>query len=46
MNQVGEEYQLEIKSSLLTKEGRIYLQLRVTEDATPEGTPVFKISFT
>lgn len=42
MNQVGEEYQLEIKSSLLTKEGRIYLQLRVTEDATPEGTPVFK----
>ena len=42
MNQVGEEYQLEIKSSLLTKEGRIYLQLRVTEDATPEGIPVFK----
>jgi hypothetical protein len=42
MNQVGEEYQLEIKSSLLTKEGRIYLQLRVTKDATPEGTPVFK----
>lgn len=42
MNQVGEEYQLEIKSSLLAKEGRIYLQLRVTEDATPEGTPVFK----
>ena len=42
MNQVGEEYQLEIKSSLLTKEGRIYLQLRVTEDATPDGIPVFK----
>lgn len=42
MNQVGEEYQLEIKSSLLTKEGRIYLQLRVTEDATLEGIPVFK----
>lgn len=42
MNQVREEYQLEIKSSLLTKEGRIYLQLRVTEDSTPEGTPVFK----
>ena len=42
MNQVGEEYQLEIKSSLLTKEGRIYFQLRVTEDATPEGIPVFK----
>lgn len=42
MNQVGEEYQLEIKSSLLKKEGRIYLQLRVTEDATREGTPVFK----
>lgn len=42
MNQVGEEYQLEIKSSLLTKEGRIYLQLRVTEDTTPEGIPVFK----
>lgn len=42
MNQVGEEYQLEIKSSLLTKEGRIYLQLRVTEDAAPEGIPVFK----
>lgn len=42
MNQVGEEYQLEIKSSLLTKEGRIYLQLRVTEDATPNGIPVFK----
>ena len=42
MNQVGEEYQLEIKSSLLKKEGRIYLQLRVTEDATPEGIPVFK----
>lgn len=42
MNQVGEEYQLEIKSSLLTKEGRIYLQLRVTENATPEGIPVFK----
>lgn len=42
MNQVGEEYQLEIKSSLLTKEGRIYLQLRVTEDATPEGIPIFK----
>lgn len=42
MNQVGEEYQLEIKSSLLTKEGRIYLQLRVTEDANPDGIPVFK----
>ena len=42
MNQVGEEYQLEIKSSLLKKEGRIYLQLRVTEDANPEGIPVFK----
>lgn len=42
MNQVGEEYQLEIKSSLLKKEGRIYLQLRVTEDTTPEGIPVFK----
>lgn len=42
MNQVGEEYQIEIKSSLLTKEGRIYLQLRVTEDATAEGIPVFK----
>lgn len=42
MNQVGEEYQLEIKSSLLKKEGRIYLQLRVTEDANPDGIPVFK----
>lgn len=42
MNKVEETYEVEIKSSLLTKEGRIYLQLRVTENSEPEGIPVFK----
>lgn len=42
MNKVEETYEVEIKSSLLTKEGRIYLQLRVTENSEPEGIPIFK----
>lgn len=42
MNKVGETYELEIKSSLLSDTSIIYLQLRITENENKNGTPIFK----
>lgn len=42
MTKVGNTYEIEIKSSLLSEIGKINLQLRITEDSKPEGVPVFK----
>lgn len=38
----NEEYSLPIKSSLLKNQGKIYMQLRITEDENENGIPVFK----
>lgn len=42
MNKVGETYELDIKSSLLSDTSIIYLQLRITENEDVNGIPVFK----
>ena len=42
MNKVGETYELDIKSSLLSDTSIIYLQLRITENENKNGTPIFK----
>lgn len=38
----NEEYSLPIKSSLLKNQGKIFMQLRITEDENENGIPVFK----
>lgn len=38
----NEEYKLPIKSSLLKNKGKIHMQLRITEEESSEGIPVFK----
>ena len=37
-------YRLPVKSSLLTQIGKIYMQLRITENENPNGIPVLKSS--
>ena len=42
MDKVNETYEVEIKPSLLSDTSIIYLQLRITEDESENGIPVFK----
>ena len=42
MTKENETYTLEIKSSLLSQAGYIYMQLRITQDENVNGIPVFK----
>lgn len=42
MTKENETYTLEIKSSLLSNSGYLYMQLRITQDENVNGIPVFK----
>ena len=42
MDENDQGYEIDIKSSLLKEQGNISLQLRITEDENPNGTPIYK----
>ncbi len=42
MTKENETYTLEIKSSLLSSHGYLYMQLRITQDENVSGIPIFK----
>ena len=42
MTKENETYTLEIKSSLLSSPGYLYMQLRITQDENVNGIPIFK----
>ena len=42
MTKENETYTLEIKSSLLSSPGYLYMQLRITQDENVSGIPIFK----